>query len=327
MSEDHDAHPYLSQYLPFAPALPVRAPAMQRKRPASDLSSFALPNLPRVPLAAKSRAPAGAAGVAGSAAMALLATGTPSHAPPAEDDSTELQQALAENARLRQRLQDSGPGSFLDQDYSQDDDHGAAAAATGQRLGTTVLPQAIHSAYAGPPPSYTFQIAPAGARVRSAPYVAQVAGFGADYHGAHATHATHAQGQPVATLLASLSFAAYSQSHPDDARTLSTVLNVRDNLCVARHNGALALSGQPDLSNPLLAPLLDCVQSLEQCIPAIKEVVNQLSQRMLFAGRDIGPAAMRLRADLALHNSINPENPINGKELQELQDMSRRVDW
>jgi hypothetical protein len=158
MSDDHDAHPYSSQYLPFAPALPVRALTMQRKRTASNLSSFALPTLPHVPLAAKRRAPAGAAGVAGSAAMALLATGAPRHDLPAEDDRTELQQALAENARLRQHLRASGPSSFLNQDYSQDDDHGAAtAAATGQRLGTTLLPQAAHSAYAGPPPSYVFQ--------------------------------------------------------------------------------------------------------------------------------------------------------------------------
>ncbi len=84
-----DAHPYPSQYLPFAPELPVRAPAVQRKRTASHLSSFALTNLPRVPLAAKRRAPAGAAGVAGSAAMALVATGAPRHDPPAEADSTE----------------------------------------------------------------------------------------------------------------------------------------------------------------------------------------------------------------------------------------------
>ncbi len=89
---------------------------------------------------------------------------------------------------------------------------------------------------------------------------------------------------------------------------------------------ALALGGLQDPSNPLYAPLMDSIQSIELCIPATKEVVNQLSQRMLFAGRDIGPEAMKLRGDLALHNSINPENQINCKELKELQDMSKRVD-
>ena len=274
--------------------------------------------------------------------MAIAAAEESSHDPQNIDDDTELQQVLAENARLRQHIHHAsvnGPGFFLDQDYPQDDNYGAAATATGQRMGTTLLPQAAQSAYAGPPPTYVYQGAPIGAIFQSAPTGGRVqakttplitpsGGLGAEYYG---THASQAQGQQLTTLLTSHSYTAYSKSHPDDARTLSTMLNVRDNLCVAQHNGALALGGlqdpsTQDPSTPLYAPLMDSIQSIEICIPATKEVVNQLSQRMLFAGRDIGPEAMKLRGDLALHNSINPENQINCKELKELQDMSKRVD-
>ena len=306
MSDDHDIHAPLPQEQQIAPILAARAPAVPRKRPAapSPLSGI-LANLPQISPAAgtKRRAPAVAAATAGSVAMAIAAAEESNHDPQNIDDDTELQQVLAENARLRQHIHHAsvnGPGFFLDQDYPQDDNYGAVATTTGQRMGTTLLPQAAQSAYAGPPPTYVYQGAPIGAIFQSAPTGGRVqakttplitpsGGLGAEYYG---THASQAQGQQLTTLLTSHSYTAYSKSHPDDARTLSTMLNVRDNLCVAQHNGALALGGLQDPSTPLYAPLMDSIQSIELCIPATKEVVNQLSQRMLFAGRDIGPEAM-----------------------------------
>ena len=55
------------------------------------------------------------------------------------------------------------------------------------------------------------------------------------------------------TLITSPSFAAYSESYPDDARALANVHGIRDNFRVAQHNLAQVLAC-PDHSNQLIAP-------------------------------------------------------------------------
>ncbi len=144
-------------------------------------------------------------------------------------------------------------------------------------------------------------------------------GLGAALQGAHAAKV---QGQ---ILLNSHSFDTYTKADPAAARCLSNTLNVRDTLSIALHTAASVLVNLSSIAHasPLYAPLMDLAQAVESVLPGTKEVVQHLSQKMLFQGREIGPIALQLREDLAVYNALNPESPLTSKEYRDLQNMSK----
>ena len=333
MSDAHDASttasvdPLLSPELSLA----VRHTPLTNagKKRAATPSAAALANLPPVPK--RRSAPGGAAAARSVAAGSFAAMGAGQDLElmnPTDDIHqayAELQQAhhaaLADNARLQQLS--AGSQIFLDQDYQPEDDHGAAAAASGSPFGpsSSFLPPA-----ARPPPPYAFQAAPASLRAAPAVYARPLSllggpgpGLGAALQGAHAAQV---QGQ---ILLNSHSFDTYTKADPAAARCLSNTLNVRDTLSIALHTAASVLVNISSIAHarPLYAPLMDLAQAVASVLPGTKEVVLHLSQKMLFQGREIGPIALQLREDLAVYNALNPESPLTSKEFRDLQNMSK----
>ena len=266
MSDTHDASttasvdPLLSPDLSLAlrPTPPTNAAGKKR---AAAPSAAALANLPPVPK--RRSAPGGAAAARSVAAGSFVAMGAGQDLElmdPTDDIHqayAELQQAhhaaLADNARLQQLS--AGSQIFLDQDYQPEDDHGAAAAASGSPFGpsSSFLPPAAAAASGSPfgpsssflppaarlPPPYAFQAAPAGLRVAPAVYARPLSllggpgtGLGAALQGAHAAQV---QGQ---LLLNSNTFDTYTKADPAAARCLSNTLNVRDTLSIALHTAA-----------------------------------------------------------------------------------------
>jgi hypothetical protein len=104
---------------------------------------------------------------------------------------------------------------------------------------------------------------------------------------------------------------------------MATAVTLRDGLCISQALLASVLEGPEDFSdNPLFATVVQFAHSIHGFMHLTDDLVSAISQKMLFATRQISDEMAVLREDLDLHNTINPASKINIKQLKELQDMS-----
>jgi hypothetical protein len=259
-----------------------------------------------------------------------------------EDLGQKLARAYAEIARLQQYGAADPTGFYLD----QDDPQIIGEANSFLKAPDTSRP-ALSSAAVQPPPPY---VTPGPS---AAPYTAHPAGvlglpsrplsYGLGRGCVPAPpggpalmlvptptgglpHASQTQGQ-ISVLLNNSSYTNYCQTHPTEGRIIALAISLRDLLMVSHTRATNALEGSEDLSDyPLFGNMVQLAHGVDSCIHQTNDLVNAVSQKMLFDSRQISHELTVLHEDLELHNILNPDHQINMKQFKELLDMSKRVD-
>ncbi len=96
-------------------------------------------------------------------------------------------------------------------------------------------------------------------------------------------------------------------------------------MCIHQHSLVEVLEGSVDFpANPLFALLAQASHVNLNNLERVDDIIKIISQKILYASRQISEDMNELQSDLEFHNSPNPCCPINIKQLKELQDMSKR---
>jgi hypothetical protein len=102
-------------------------------------------------------------------------------------------------------------------------------------------------------------------------------------------------------------------------------VHLRDQMCIHQHSLFEVLEVSVGFSaNPLLALLAQASHVNLINLKRFDDIIKIISQKILYASRQISDDMNGLQSDLEFHNSLNPGCSINIKQLKELQDMSKR---